>query len=62
MIRESFLDTPHQAEHTGCTSANLVINDEQCIEDHSKVIQSILDKSKEVEDALLEEYVGRPDD
>ena len=44
------------------TSANLVINDEQCIEDHSKVIQSILDKSKEVEDALLEEYVGRPDD
>ena len=29
VIRGSFLDTPHQAEHTGCTSANLVINDEQ---------------------------------
>ena len=43
-------------------SANVVINDEQCAEDHSEVIQSIQDKPTEVEDALPKEYVSRPDD
>ena len=43
-------------------SANVVINDEQCIEDHSKVIQNIQDKPIEVEDVLRKEYGGRPDD
>ena len=43
-------------------SANVVINDEQCIEDHSKVIQNIQDKPIEVEDVLPKEYGGRPDD
>ena len=43
-------------------SANVVINDEQCIEDHSKVIQNIQDKPIEVENVLPKEYGGRPDD
>ena len=70
VIKGSFLDTPHQAEHTRCTiseqivmeSTNVVINDEQFIEDHSKVIQNIQDKPKEVEDVLPKEYGGRFDD
>lgn len=41
---------------------NIVINDEQCTEDHSKVIQSIQDKPTKVEDALPKEYVSRLDD
>ena len=43
-------------------SANVVINDEKFIEDHSKVIQNIQDKPKEVEDVLPKEYGGRFDD
>ena len=42
--------------------ANVVINDEQCAEDHSEVIQSIQNKPTGVEDALPKEYVNRPDD
>ena len=42
--------------------ANVVINDEQCAEDHSEVIQSIQNKPTGVEDALPNEYVNRLDD
>ena len=43
-------------------SANVVINDEKIIEDHSEVIQETQNNHTEVEDTLPKEYVSKVDD
>ena len=43
-------------------SANVVINDEKCTEDHSEVIQGTQNNHFEIEDTLPKEYVCRPAD
>ena len=43
-------------------SANVVINDEQCAETHTEEAQSVQERSIEVEDALLKEYVEKSTD
>ena len=43
-------------------SSNVVINDELCSEPHSKNTLLVQEKTMEVDDSILEDYVGKHSD
>ena len=43
-------------------SANVVINDEQCVEADAEEVQQVQERSREVEDTIPKEYVEKSTD
>ena len=43
-------------------SSNVVINDELCLETHSKNTPPVQEKTKEVEDSIPDDYIGKHSD